>query len=144
MKTRVTLLSLILCFTALFSRAADPVIDALVAQIQANPSEAPAAIEQALATLTAGLSPEAAANVAASTTTAAIDAIPASTPADEKAKLVEAIIASAVKTVPGAEAAILKAAGKSNPDAAKAAKKKIRADRKFSKQRPPLVVSPSR
>lgn len=144
MKTRVALLSLTLCLSALFTRAADPVIDALVTQIQANPSEAPAAVEQALTKLTAGLSPDAAANVAASTTTAAIDAIPASTPADEKARLVEAIIASAVKTVPGAEAAILEAAGKSNPDAAKAVKRKIRNGRNFPHQRPPIIVSPSR
>jgi hypothetical protein len=47
MKTRVILLSLVLGFSALLSRAADPVIDALVADIQSNPTGAPAATAQA-------------------------------------------------------------------------------------------------
>jgi hypothetical protein len=49
MKTRVALLTFTLCLSALFSRAADPVIDALVSQIQANPSSAPALTAQAAA-----------------------------------------------------------------------------------------------
>lgn len=49
MKTRVALLALALAFTTLSARAADPVIDALVSQIQSNPSGAPAATAQAAA-----------------------------------------------------------------------------------------------
>lgn len=144
MKTRSTLLSLVLCFSALLSRAADPAIDALVAQIQSNPSEAPAAVEKSLANQTAGLSPEASSNIAASILNAAIAAIPASTPADERARLVESIIASALKTVPGAEAAILKAADNSSTDSGKAGKRNPRNRGNFPHQRPPIIVSPSR
>ncbi|MGC4075195.1 MAG: hypothetical protein QM760_22375 [Nibricoccus sp.] len=189
MKTRVALLFLALSISTTLSRAADPVIDALVAQIQSNPSSAPAAtvqaatanqaiasdifkaafyaapdqisaiqeaaiastpelaptvVEQALAKLTAGLSPEAAAKVAADTTASAIKAIPSSTPAEVKSKLVAAIAAAAVKAVPGSEKAVEAAVTKVSPDSAEAAKRKIHDGRNFPTQRPPIIVSPSR
>jgi hypothetical protein len=105
MKTRVALLTFTLCLSALFSRAADPVIDALVAQIQANPASAPALTAQAAAANQA---------LASDIFKAAFDAAP-----DQVTEIVKATAATAPTLAASAvEQALIKLTAGLNPQAA--------------------------
>jgi hypothetical protein len=131
-------------FKAAFEAAPAQIMAALKTAIAQSPELAPSAVEQAMAKLSAGLAKPEAAKIASSLTAAAIAALPAQMPADQKKQLVGAIAASVARTLPVVKAEVALAARSAAPEAGDDIERALNAKTAFPQQRPAIVVSPSR